>query len=369
MVFCILFYAFIVTVCFQLSYFLFVFGKIAFLKQEPLAKNDIKISVVICAKNEAENLKRFLPSIINQEYSEFQIVLINDASYDDTLLVMEDFASKHDNIKIVDVKNNEAFWANKKYALTLGIKAAKYQHLLFTDADCEPKSKHWIQEMSSHFDGEKTIVLGYGAYQKIKNSFLNKLIRFETVLTAMHYLSLTKLGLPYMGVGRNLAYTKDDFFNTNGFMSHMHIKSGDDDLFINQVANAKNTVISLTPESFTVSVPKETFSSWIVQKKRHITTAKHYKATHKIILSLYYLSQASFWLLALILLIFLFQWKIVVALIAFRFLAQYVIFYKTTKKLQENDLIILLPILDFFLVAMQLTIFISNLFAKPKHWK
>ncbi|PNQ75479.1 glycosyl transferase family 2 [Hanstruepera neustonica] len=365
----ILFYTFVLFVCFQLFYFIFVFGKIAFYKQETLSKENVKVSVILCAKNEEENLRKFLPSIINQDYPEFEIVLINDASYDDTLLVMEDFALKHNNIKIVDVKNNEAFWANKKYALTLGIKAAKHQYLLFTDADCEPKSQYWIKEMCSHFDKGKTIVLGYGAYKKIKNSFLNKLIRFETVLTAMQYISFAKMGLPYMGVGRNLAYTKETFFNANGFMTHMHIKSGDDDLFVNQVANAKNTAISLTPESFTVSVPKKTFSSWIVQKKRHITTAKYYKTTHKIVLSLYYMSQASFWLLALTLLIFLFQWKIVVALIAFRFLIQYITFFNATKKLQETDLILLIPILDFFLVAMQLTIFISNLFSKPKHWK
>lgn len=369
MVFSILFYAFIVTVCFQLLYFLFVFGKIAFLKQEPLVRKNIKISVVICAKNEEENLKNFLPSIINQEYPEFQIVLINDASYDDTLLVMEDFASRHDNIKIVDVKNNEAFWANKKYALTLGIKAAKHQHLLFTDADCEPKSENWIQEMSSRFNESKTIVIGYGAYKKIKKSFLNKLIRFETVLTAMQYVSLAKLGLPYMGVGRNLAYTRENFFNVDGFMSHMHIKSGDDDLFINQVANIKNTAICLSPDSFTMSIPKTSFKSWFIQKKRHITTASHYKITHKLILSIFYFSQVCFWLLAITLLLFLFNWEIVLVLIVLRFFIQYIIFYNTTNKLQENDILLLLPVFDFFLVVLQLTIFISNIFAKPKHWK
>lgn len=113
----------------------------------------------------------------------------------------------------------------------------------------------------------KTIVLGYGAYEKVKNSFLNKIIRFETMLTATQYFSWAKIGKPYMGVGRNLAYKKEEFFNVRGFMDHMKIRSGDDDLFINQAATKKNTAILYTPESFTFSEPKTTFSSWVYQKE------------------------------------------------------------------------------------------------------
>jgi len=145
----VLLYIFVAVVSIQVFYFVFFFGKFAFLKHKKETPGNIPVSVVICAKNEAENLKKFLPSVINQDYPNFQIVLINDASYDDTFEVMEEFANKHNNIKLVNVVNNEAFWANKKYALTLGIKAAKHNHLLFTDADCKPLSKHWITEMSS----------------------------------------------------------------------------------------------------------------------------------------------------------------------------------------------------------------------------
>src|SRR5690554_6616559 len=255
----ILLYIFVAVVGIQVLYFIFFFGKFAFLKHNKKTPINIPVSVIICAKNEAENLKVFLPSIINQDYPNFQIVLINDASYDETFEVMEEFAELHTNIKLVNVANNEAFWANKKYALTLGIKAAKHNHLLFTDADCKPVSPHWISEMAYHFSERKSIVLGYGSYAKVKNSFLNKLIRFETFLTAIQYFSFAKLGIPYMGVGRNLAYTKDEFFNTNGFMSHMYIRSGDDDLFINQVATSQNTEICFSEESFTESTPKKTF--------------------------------------------------------------------------------------------------------------
>jgi glycosyltransferase involved in cell wall biosynthesis len=365
----ILLYTFVVAVVIQVIYFLFFFGKFAFLKELKKVPHSFPISVLICAKNEAENLKKFLPSVLEQDYSNFQIVLINDASYDDTFEVMEEFAHKHSNIKLVNVVNNEAFWANKKYALTLGIKAAKHNHLLFTDADCKPLSKHWITEMSACFTEEKSIVLGYGSYSKIKKSFLNKVIRFETLLTAIQYFSFAKLGIPYMGVGRNLAYKKEAFFNANGFMSHMYIRSGDDDLFINQIATPQNTEICFSEDSFTESTPKTTFKDWLIQKRRHITTAKHYKGKHKFLLALFYVSQFHFWTLAIALLIPLFQWEIVVILIFIRNLVQFIVFNKASQKLNETDLLIYIPILELFLIAFQLSIFINNLISKPKHWK
>ncbi|ULC60506.1 glycosyltransferase [Flaviramulus sp. BrNp1-15] len=364
-----IFYTFIVVVFIQVIFYIFFFGRFAFLKEKKTSSKNIPISVIICAKNEAENLKTFLPSIIEQEYPNFEIVLINDASHDKTLKVMEYFSKLHQNIKIVDVKNIEAFWGNKKYALTLGIKASTHDFLLFTDADCKPVSKYWIKEMSSHFNNKTSIVLGYGAYSKIKKSFLNKLIRFETLVTAITYFSFSKLGIPYMGVGRNLAYTKKDFFNANGFISHIKVRSGDDDLFVNQVANNKNTTISFSKDSFTESVPKTTFKDWFKQKRRHVSTAKYYKLKHKILLTLIYCSQFLFWVLALALLITTFKWQIVCGLILFRVVLQYIIFGKSSKKLGETDLLFFLPFLEIFLITAQLTIFINNLISKPNHWK
>lgn len=183
--------AFIVVVIIQIVFYVFIFGKFAFLKPQEATKKNFPISVIICAKNEANNLTRFLPSVIAQDYPNFEIVLINDASKDNTLEVMQSFAVEHSNIKVVDVKSIEAFWGNKKYALTLGIKASKNEYLLFTDADCKPLSKNWIAEMSAHFNEEKALVLGYGAYEKIKKSFLNKMVRFETLITAINYFSLS----------------------------------------------------------------------------------------------------------------------------------------------------------------------------------
>ena len=162
----ILFYIFIGIVVIQVIYYLLIFGKFSFAKPQESKTKHVSVSVIVCAKNEEENVKKFIPLLANQNYSNFEIILIDDASSDETLEIFEQFEKQYTNVKLVKVANNEAFWGNKKFALTLGIKAAKKDYLLFTDADCYPNSENWITEMSSHFTLHKTIVLVYGAYEK-----------------------------------------------------------------------------------------------------------------------------------------------------------------------------------------------------------
>lgn len=369
MSFTILFFAFLVIVCIQIAYYLTFLFSFSIKREEVRLKKHIPVSVIICAKNEAENLQRNLPLIAEQEYSDFEIVLVNDSSSDETLSVMERFKKHHSNIKIVDAKPIEAFWGNKKYALTLGIKASKHNFLVFTDADCRPNSSKWLQHISSKFSNQKAIVLGYGAYAKKRFSILNSLIRFETVFTALQYFSYANLGLAYMGVGRNMAYRKELFFNNNGFNGHMAIKSGDDDLFINEVADNKNTAICVSKESFTVSEPKTSFKDWILQKRRHISTASLYKSNHQILLGLFYTSQLLFLILGTLLLLIGYNWQWVVTLVVLRYIVQLASFGLAAKKLNEVGLILITPFLELFLITAQLSIFIANLISTPKHWK
>lgn len=348
--------------------FLFLFSRFSFYTKPSDIKSDVNpLSLIVCAKNEASNLKKNIPLWLQQDYPEFEIVLINDASSDDSLEVMEGFQNENSCITIVNVVNNETFWGNKKYALTLGIKKAIHDKMVFTDADCRPSSKDWLGKIASGFSEEKEIVLGYGAYDK-KRGFLNKLIRFETLMTATQYFSLAIAGSPYMGVGRNIAYTSKLFYSTNGFMSHMKISSGDDDLFVNEAANNKNTAICFSDDAFTYSEPKSTLRSWIAQKRRHISTASKYKFKHQLLLSLFFISNLFFWGLSLLTLITL-DWKFAAFIIGIRVLVQWIVIGNAAKRLKENDLIPFLPLLDFFLVLMQLIIFISNSISKPIHWK
>ena len=362
-------YFFIVIVAIQLTYYLGIFGKFAFAKAQKITPKRIPISVIVCAKNEEENVAKFIPLLAEQNYPDFEIVLIDDASSDTTLDIFEAFEKQYSNIRLVKVENNEAFWGNKKYALTLGIKAAKKEYLLFTDADCYPTSKEWINAMSSQFTMQKTIVLGYGGYEKIPNSLLNKIIRFETLLTAIQYFSWAKIGNPYMGVGRNLAYKKDEFFNVNGFINHIQVRSGDDDLFINEAATSKNTTIAYNPESFTYSKPKTTFKDWLIQKRRHIATANHYKKIDQLQLGVFYCSQLLFIILPIILLSFQFQWILVLSLLFVRYLCAWLVVGFSAGKLKEKDLKFWFPVVEILLIFTQINIFISNIFSKPVNWK
>lgn len=363
------FYFFIFIVAIQLFYYLIIFGKFAFAKAQKSTPKRIPISVIVCAKNEGENVAKFVPLLAQQDYPDFEIVLIDDASSDNTLDLFEAFEKQYPNIRLVKVENNEAFWGNKKFALTLGIKAAKNEYLLFTDADCYPSSKNWIKEMSSQFTMNKTIVLGYGAYDKIAGSFLNKIIRFETMLTAVQFFSWAKTGRPYMGVGRNLAYKREEFFNVNGFIDHMKIRSGDDDLFINQAAKGKNTTVCYSPESFTYSQPKLTFKDWFNQKRRHVSTAKLYKAYDRTQLAVFYGSQLLFLLLPIVLLAFQYQWIIVLGLIGFRYLFAWITLGFSAGKLKEKDVMYWFPVIEITLIFTQANIFLTNIFSKPVHWK
>ncbi len=364
-----LLYIFIVVVVIQGIFYLLVFSKLPLLKPKITKAVARGVSVILCAKNEAEYLKAHLPFFVNQDYPTFEIILVNDGSTDSSLDVMKIYSDKYNNIRVVNVEQNEAFWGNKKYALTLGIKSAKYDYLLLTDADCKPLSRYWIKQMTSYFDEKKSIVLGYGAYEKIKYSFLNKLIRFETLLTAVQYFSYALMGLPYMGVGRNLAYKKEEFFNNNGFVDHMDILSGDDDLFINKIGTAENVTMNISPYSFTKSQPETTLKNWIIQKRRHISTSYKYQFKHKMMLGVFYSSQLFFWVLSIVLLINQFKVSMVLSLCVFIIIIKYLVLGVSAKKLREKDLILLTPILELFLICFQLSIFIINLFSKHSRWK
>lgn len=362
---------FILFIIVAIANILFYIGYFSFASASPakMPPGKIPVSVIVCAKNEAENLEKFIPAILKQNYRDFEVIIINDASTDNSLEIIEGFQKSDARVKMVNVQNNEAFWGKKKYALTLGIKKAVNPYLLFTDADCAPETNQWIENMSSHFQEEKSIIIGYGGYFKEKFSLLNKLIRFETLFTAIQYFSYAKLGIPYMGVGRNLAYTSSEFYAQNGFATHLHVRSGDDDLFVNQAATVDNTAICFNKEAFTRSIPNTSFKEWYNQKRRHVSTASLYKPLHKFLLGTFFITQLLFWILVMGLLLFQIYWEVVLAIFMLRLLVQYVVFWKSAKKLDEKDIVWMVPFLDLFLVFMQFGIFSTNLISKPSNWK
>lgn len=326
------------------------------------------VSVIICARNEENNLKENLSSVLEQDYPDFEVVVVNDCSNDDSKYVLEDFAKRYPRLKVVTISEHERFKHGKKFAVTLGIKAAQNEHLLFTDADCRPASENWLKRMQQHFSDGKEIVLGYSPYQRTKG-FLNMLIRFETFYTALNYFSFALTGKPYMGVGRNLAYTRSLFFSGKGFASHMHIMSGDDDLFVNQHANSGNTAIEIHPEAQVWSEPKRTFSSLITQKMRHMGAGKAYKTSHRQMLSLQASSGMGFYIFLIALIALHVQWWILVPVFMIRAIIQLIVYYPIFAKLSYQDLIWWFPVLDFIYYFYLLSLYIIALFKKKARWR
>ena len=335
---------------------------------EELPAVNIPVSVIISARNEAINLSNYLPSILIQEYPDFEVIVVNDRSYDGTDVILEEFQKKHKHLKVVTVADNDKFITGKKFALTMGIKAAKNEHLLFTDADCQPASVNWINRMAANFESPVQLVLGYSPYKKTRN-LLNAYIRYETVKTALNYLSAAIGGNAYMGVGRNLAYTKSLFFSVKGFASHMHVMSGDDDLFVNQNAKRGNNVIEIHPETFTYSDAKTSLPELFRQKKRHMSAGKLYQSRHKRMLALDAVSGFVFYLLLIILLVFTIEPLLALGLLIFRWIIQLIIYRKVFKKLAGSDLLIGLPLFDLLYYTYLNVFGLLGPFMKSTKWK
>ena len=326
------------------------------------------VSVIICARNEDDNLTEFLPKILVQDYPEFEVIVVNDCSIDNTENVIDEFAKIFPNLKKVNIKEDDYYKHGKKIAIVIGIKGAKYDNLLFTDADCYPANEHWISEMSSGFSDKHEIVLGYGAYKR-ESGFLNKLIRFDTFLIAANYLSAAIKGKAYMGVGRNLAYKKDLFYKQKGFSKHYHIQSGDDDLFINAACNKDNTSIIVSHNAITYSLAKKTFLNWKRQKQRHLTTAPHYNTATKTKLTVGYALQYTFYILFFTLLCFKLTFVAALTGLILKVCTQMLIFRKASQKLNERDMWVLSFLYEFILLIIYPVFHISKLFHKPNKWK
>ncbi|HZX58333.1 MAG TPA: glycosyltransferase [Mucilaginibacter sp.] len=363
--FALLFICFIV----QLYYLIFYHRRLyAYVPLEELKPVNIPISVIISARNEAKNLAENLPSVLEQDYPDFEVVVVNDCSLDDSEEVLKEIAAKYPKLKVVTVVEHERFKTGKKFAITLGIKAAKNEHLLFTDADCKPASSNWISRMALNFTTPAEIVLGYSPYYS-SVGFLNGFIRFETLRTAINYLSWALAGDAYMGIGRNLAYTKTLFFKNKGFASHMHVMSGDDDLFVNENATPDNTVIEIHPEAFTFSPAKNSFATLYRQKRRHMGVGKMYKNKHRRMLSFDALTGFLFYILLILCLVFGHDPLLAVGLLLFRGITQGILYYRIFRKLDGKNLIWYLPFFDL-VYYVYLNIFgLIGTFIKNTQWK
>jgi glycosyltransferase involved in cell wall biosynthesis len=341
-------------------------GKISFSRKQP------GISVIICAKNESSNLSEFLPFILNQQYPDFEVIVVNDGSTDESEEILTELKKTYPQLYHTYVPQDTKVMSPKKLALTVGIKAAKNEYLLFTDADCKPSSENWIANMARNFTSQADFVLGYGSYEQQKG-FLSHLISYDTFFIALQYMGFAYRGRPYMGVGRNMAYRKKLFFDMKGFASMLHLQSGDDDLFVNKAANKKNTQLEIHPESVTVSTIKENFRDWLIQKERHLSTASYYKNESKNLIGTEVMSRGLFYASFIGVLLYTDLTILLTAIAVFlvRYITQLLIINLSSKHFKERRFYLTIIVLDILLPLLSLFIFIRSIFSRRSkyQWK
>lgn len=346
----------------QAWYWLYYYRRAAFAKpSEANADTSLPpLSVVICARNEAENISRFLPDVLKQDYPSFEVVVVNDCSEDGTDDVLGSLMKQYPHLRVSMIQKDPGFTHTKKLAMLIGIKAAKNDLLVFTDADCKPASPLWLREVAAAAGREKAdIVIGYGAYLTEKG-LLNSYIRYETMFIAMQYYGMTMAGKPYMGVGRNLAYRKTFFFEKGGFGPHNHIMSGDDDLFVNRTATADNCSLMLSADSFTYSVAAKSPSEWVKQKRRHLTAAAYYKNDDKVRLFLEPFSRVTWYGLLIAMLVMLASWPVVALLGLARLVMRGVILRKASIRFNERQLWFISLFFDILAPFLTAFLFLTN---------
>ncbi len=352
----------------QLVYYLVLFGRLTYYKRIPQLKK-FPISVIICARNEAENLRKNLPAVLSQKHENFEVVVVNDCSSDDTDEVLDALKKKYPHLRTTSIVPDSKFTHGKKLALTIGIKASTHEWLVFTDADCRPVSDQWLNRLQDNFTDKNQLVLGYGAYETRKG-LLNKYLQFDTLMIAVQYLSYAIAGIPYMGVGRNLAYRKSLFYKNKGFASHYGLLSGDDDLFVNETATRENTAVEFHPDSHTLSIPELSWKAWFTQKCRHMSTSGRYKPKHIFLLGLEPLLRLVFYFTFCYLIVLKIHIVPTVSIFGIRLISQLLIMKLSMRRLSVSGILFLVPVFDLFSLFINLYTHLANRFRrKPKRWK
>ncbi len=342
-----LFIIFSLSAAIQLFYYLFFYLAPGIFRHEVRPEGMPPVSIIICARNEEENLRKFLPAVLEQDYPDFEVIVVNDCSEDNTYSVVGEYLKKYPGLRISDITRDPKFTHNKKFAQFIGIKAAKNEILLFTDADCYPESDKWIEAMVSNFSDKTDFVLGYGGYDSYKG-LLNKYIRYDCMTIAMQYTGMAIRRLPYMGVGRNLAYRRSLFFKNKGFGTYSQLVSGDDDLFVNSHAGRNNTIVEINKKAHTRSVPPGNFKELLRQKRRHLTTANYYKLRDKLMLITEPVSRILFYLSFIILVSELFLLPAVLSIFGIRLIVQIIVLALACRKFNEPHLLVYSIIFDIF---------------------
>jgi glycosyltransferase involved in cell wall biosynthesis len=327
------------------------------------------VSVIVCARNEHQNLQKLIPALLQQDHLKFQVIVVDDQSTDNTQTLGDALAKAEPKLIYRRIEKTPRNVNSKKHALTMGIKAASFDCMLLTDADCWPISDRWISEMAVGFDSpDRQFVIGYSQYAKSPGP-LNGFIRYETMATAINYVGLGLMGRPYMAVGRNFGYRKSLFLKYRGFTGFQSIVGGDDDLLVNRYARHSNTRFVLSTHATVYSVAKKDISSFARQKIRHLAVGKHYRLPDRLILGALTASKLALWIsLGSAIL----SGKATFLMGGCFFLAMVSLLtavWSLKRKTGDKSGMVIVPLLEFLYIFYYLSIGLIALFTKKIRWK
>ena len=364
-----IFLGFVLTFIIQIIYWWAVYGKLGFYRKRQSVSTKEPISIVMLFNDEFEKLKAQLPQLLAQDYPDFEVVLVIQSINDDLAEYLENVCKEYPNIKVVRMLQDLNFFKGNKFPLSIGIKSAENDLLIFTEAGYLPVSERWLEQVQSNFTEDKEIVLGYFRSTHPGKSSPYSFCRWVNLTTAMSYFSFALAGRPYMGIGKNMAYRKSLYYRNKGFVSHYRIPVGEDDLFINQVATKRNVAIAPNLESQVVSGETLHFADWWRFRKKYFKSRRYYNRWDKFFLGLFTLSYVLFLAGFVYLLIVQYLFYPVLGLFILRLFSQLFIFKKCMVRLSERNLLLLSPINEVFLLVMDGLIRISLVFDKKDKWK
>ena len=345
-----------------LYYGLFFF-RVGWYKGALRAKNSDKdsqlppVSIVMAAQNDGEWLRSNLVYLLEQDYPDFEVVVVDYLSTDDTQFVLRLLAENYKNLKIVTFHENVNGYLGIKYPLSIGIKTAKNDILLLAEPECMPMENtrfNWIREMvAGYVHDHVDIVLGYCGIA-YKPSVFNWLQQYDNLDYSVEYLGAASLRCPFTGNGRNLSYRRSLFLKNDGFIYHYHIPEGADDMFVNQNCRRRNTTVVLSRDAYTVVEPQSTLRQWHLFRKHRIATHKYYTFWLKLARFIKPFNVLLFYLAgALLLVLGNFPWQILAAVLAFKLAWQITATAAAARRLAVKPIIyILSPLFEiYFLIA------------------
>lgn len=189
------------------------------------------VSIVIIADNNAREIERNLDAFLCQDYpAGYEVIVVISKDEDGTKDVLKTFKG-YENLYVTFVPNSSRYMSIRKLAVTLGVKAAKHEWILLTDADCKPNSERWISKMMASRSGVN-MVTGYCNYDGEATDYQ----RFDRFYREYTFMREASKGHAYATASQNLLFKKSMFMDNRGFLGNLKYLRGEYAFLVNKYA-------------------------------------------------------------------------------------------------------------------------------------